>query len=90
MVCEMVHSQYNDDVCEKFNSKNFYATAAEMCWKFRPADMGSPSKVLEIGCLGGRICFDLAQHFDEVVGVDFTANLIRVGHTYVRTFVVLY
>ena len=37
-------------------------------------------KVLETGCLGGRTSFELARHFDEVVGVEASARLIQVGH----------
>ncbi|HPN41114.1 MAG TPA: 5-histidylcysteine sulfoxide synthase [Candidatus Cloacimonadota bacterium] len=36
-------------------------------------------KALHIGCKTGRGTFELARHFDSVVGLDFTARLIRMA-----------
>lgn len=36
-------------------------------------------KALDIGCAVGRASFELAQYFDEVVGVDFSARFIQHG-----------
>jgi 5-histidylcysteine sulfoxide synthase/putative 4-mercaptohistidine N1-methyltranferase len=41
---------------------------------------GSPKgKALNIGCKTGRSAFELAVEFDSVIGVDFTARMIRIG-----------
>lgn len=36
-------------------------------------------KALDLGCLVGRASFELAKYFDEVIGIDFSANLINIG-----------
>ncbi|MBE0491974.1 MAG: 5-histidylcysteine sulfoxide synthase [Sulfurospirillum sp.] len=36
-------------------------------------------KALDLGCSVGRSSFELATFFDEVVGIDFSANFINVG-----------
>lgn len=36
-------------------------------------------KALNIGCKTGRSAFELAVEFDSVIGVDFTARMIRIG-----------
>lgn len=41
---------------------------------------GSPKgKALNIGCKTGRSAFELAVEFNSVIGVDFTARMIRIG-----------
>jgi len=37
-------------------------------------------KALDIGCAVGRASFELAQHFDNVTGIDFSARFIRIAH----------
>ncbi len=36
-------------------------------------------KALDLGCSVGRGSFELAQHFDAVTGIDFSARLINLG-----------
>ena len=36
-------------------------------------------KALDLGCSVGRSSFELAKVFDEVLGIDFSANFINVG-----------
>jgi len=36
-------------------------------------------KALDIGCAVGRASFELAKHFDEVRGIDFSTRLIGLG-----------
>ena len=36
-------------------------------------------KALDLGCASGRAVFELARHFDEVTGVDFSARFIGQG-----------
>jgi putative 4-mercaptohistidine N1-methyltranferase len=37
-------------------------------------------KLLEIGCSVGRTCLSLASHFEQVMGLDRSANFIRVAN----------
>ena len=36
-------------------------------------------KALDLGCASGRATFELARHFDEVTGIDFSARFIGQG-----------
>jgi 5-histidylcysteine sulfoxide synthase/putative 4-mercaptohistidine N1-methyltranferase len=36
-------------------------------------------RALDIGCAAGRATFELAQHFDQVTGIDFSARFIGLG-----------
>lgn len=41
---------------------------------------GKPMKrALDLGCAAGRATFELARHFDAVVGIDFSARFIGLG-----------
>lgn len=46
--------------------------------------------VLEVGCSVGRGCFELARHFDQVLGLDFSARFINVANRMQTTGSVLY
>jgi len=37
------------------------------------------TKALDLGCSVGRSSFELGRYFDEVLGIDFSANFINVG-----------
>ncbi|KAF0750158.1 hypothetical protein AaE_006808, partial [Aphanomyces astaci] len=37
-------------------------------------------RALEVGCAVGRSSFELARHFDEVVGIDFSHHFIEVAN----------
>lgn len=56
---------------------NFPATLAALA----VAAMGEQPKrrALDLGCATGRACFELARHFDEVTGIDFSARFIGLG-----------
>ncbi|MDD4881638.1 MAG: 5-histidylcysteine sulfoxide synthase [Gallionellaceae bacterium] len=36
-------------------------------------------RALDLGCAAGRATFELARHFDQVTGVDFSARFINLG-----------
>lgn len=36
-------------------------------------------RALDLGCATGRATFELARHFDQVTGLDFSARFIRIG-----------
>lgn len=56
---------------------NFPATLAGLA----VAAMGEQPKrrALDLGCATGRAAFELARHFDEVTGIDFSARFIGLG-----------
>lgn len=37
------------------------------------------AKALDLGCATGRASFELARHFDQVIGVDFSARFIQLA-----------
>jgi putative 4-mercaptohistidine N1-methyltranferase len=41
-------------------------------------------RALDLGCAVGRSSFELARHFDEVVGIDFSARFIEAARTMQR------
>ena len=45
------------------------------------AEMGDKParKALDLGCAAGRASFELARHFDQVTGIDFSARFIGLG-----------
>lgn len=60
-----------------FGVPNFPARCAELCAEYA-AD--SPrGKALDLGCAVGRAAFELARHFERVIGIDFSARFIRIA-----------
>lgn len=60
-----------------FGVENFPKALADLALD---AMTGKPTgKALDLGCACGRSSFELARRFDEVEGVDFSANFIRLG-----------
>ncbi len=57
------------------NLGNFSGRLAALC---RPLII-TRSRALIISCGAGRTCFELAEEFDQVIGIDFTARLIKVA-----------
>ena len=62
---------------ENFDVKNFCVNSVELLKPYIK-DIKT-SKALDLGCSVGRSTFELANHFDEVIGIDFSANFINVG-----------
>jgi len=60
---------------EHFGVANYARTLADIAAKLCP-DGG---KALDIGCAVGRASFELARHFTEVDGVDYSARFIDVA-----------
>ncbi len=50
-----------------------FEALSELCKQYSDKQ----SKVLDMGCGGGRLSFELANHFDAVDGIDFTARHIQ-------------
>ncbi|WP_339842846.1 5-histidylcysteine sulfoxide synthase [uncultured Halopseudomonas sp.] len=60
-----------------FNVPNFPAAVAQLCIEAmgeRPAQ-----SALDLGCASGRATFELARHFDQVTGIDFSARFVSQG-----------
>lgn len=62
---------------ENFGVKNFCVNSVELLKPF--LENINTNKALDLGCSVGRSTFELAQHFDDVTGIDFSANFINVG-----------
>jgi len=74
MICQYCEFHYGDEL---FGVENFPRRCAELCLeltKNRPR-----RKALDLGCAVGRATFELARGFERVTGLDFSANIIRVG-----------
>lgn len=71
---EYAEFHYGD---EYFGVPNFPRTLAQIAI----AAMGDrpARRALDLGCATGRASFELARHFDAVVGVDFSARFINAG-----------
>ena len=62
---------------ENFGVKNFSLNSIELIKPYLK-DIKN-KKALDLGCSVGRSTFELAKIFDEVTGIDFSANFINVG-----------
>lgn len=74
LVSEYIEFHYG---ASYFEVPNFPQTLAQLAVAMlgdRPA-----RKALDLGCATGRATFELARHFDEVTGIDFSARFIGVG-----------
>ncbi|MGE5472108.1 MAG: 5-histidylcysteine sulfoxide synthase [Bacteroidota bacterium] len=59
---------------------NFPQTMAQLAIDaHRRHGNGSQGRALDLGCATGRASFELAQVFDKVIGIDFSARFIQVG-----------
>lgn len=74
LLSEYAEFHYGD---EHFGVANFSKALADLAIQ----KMGKkPSKkALDLGCAAGRAAFELARHFDQVTGIDFSARFIGLG-----------
>ncbi len=74
LLSEYAEFHYGDTY---FGVPNFPRTLAEMAI----AAMGArpAGKALDLGCAAGRATFELARHFAQVTGLDFSARFIGQG-----------
>jgi len=61
---------------EQFGVANFPQALARLAIELVGERNG---KALDLGCATGRASFELARHFEQVDGVDFSARLINLG-----------
>ncbi|HET7662038.1 MAG TPA: 5-histidylcysteine sulfoxide synthase [Rhodanobacteraceae bacterium] len=67
---------------EYFGVPNFPRALADLV--VRALGDGPRHRALDIGCASGRASFELARHFDDVTGIDFSARFIHQGATLAR------
>ncbi|HET7299468.1 MAG TPA: 5-histidylcysteine sulfoxide synthase [Oleiagrimonas sp.] len=67
---------------EYFGVPNFPRALVDLA--LRALGDGPRHRALDIGCASGRASFELARHFDEVTGIDFSARFIHQGATLAR------
>ena len=73
---------------EYFGVANFPKALVEIAIE---AMAGRPARrALDLGCATGRASFELARHFDQVTGVDFSARFIDAGVKLARQGVLRY
>lgn len=58
------------------DSLHFPKRCAELCAKHWKSKSSEVSRAFDIGCAVGRSTFELAKHFDEVVGLDYSQNFV--------------
>ena len=74
LISEYAEFHYGD---EYFGVPNFPRALAQIAIE---AAAGKPAgKALDLGCASGRASFELARHFDQVTGIDFSARFISLG-----------
>ena len=61
-----------------FNVEDLSAHCVRLCME-KLQDKPT-ARALDLGCAVGRASFELAQHFDAVTGIDFSARFIRIAH----------
>jgi 5-histidylcysteine sulfoxide synthase/putative 4-mercaptohistidine N1-methyltranferase len=74
LLSEYAEFHYGD---EYFGVPNFSKALADLA----VGAMGARPRrrALDLGCAAGRASFELARHFDQVTGIDFSARFIQLG-----------
>lgn len=85
LLSEYAEFHYGDTY---FDVPNFPKALAELAIA---AMEGKPARTaLDLGCASGRATFELARHFDNVTGIDFSARFIGQGVQLARQGVLRY
>ncbi len=74
LVSEYAEFHYGSEYFDVPNFPRALARLAIDAMGDRPA-----RKALDLGCATGRATFELARHFDQVTGIDFSTHFIRIG-----------
>ena len=84
-VAEYCDAHYGPD---KFGIANFSATLVQHCL----ASLAGTARrrALDLGCAVGRSSFELAVHFEKVVGVDYSARFIAIAQRIQRRGIARY
>lgn len=59
---------------------DFPARCAAVCKDHVVANAATKTRALDIGCAVGGSTFELAKHFDEVVGIDFSQHFVDAAN----------
>ena len=73
-VAQYCDAHYGPD---RFGVANFSATIAKLCIGMMPEE--KLRNALDLGCAVGRACFELASHFDQVTGIDYSTCFIEIA-----------
>ncbi|MFZ2853283.1 MAG: 5-histidylcysteine sulfoxide synthase [Rhodocyclaceae bacterium] len=77
LLAEYAEFHYGD---EYFGVPNFPRAMARLAIETIEAIGDQPARrALDLGCATGRATFELARHFDQVTGIDFSARFIGLG-----------
>jgi len=76
LVNQYTNFQYGDTY---FGVENFALKTAELAIEY--SKNTAQNRALDIGCATGRCSFELANVFEEVTGIDFSARFIQVAVT---------
>lgn len=91
LVSQYCEFHYGD---EAFGVANFAKAYADLAIELAKTDADLAKRTslsaLEVGCSVGRASFELAKHFDQVTGLDFSARFINVANQLKQTGSVLY
>ncbi len=74
LLSEYAEFHYGDEYFGVANFPQMLARIAIRAMGDRPAH-----SALDLGCAAGRATFELARHFEQVTGIDFSARLIGSG-----------
>ncbi|KAL5008225.1 hypothetical protein ScPMuIL_013806 [Solemya velum] len=72
------------------DSLDFPKRCAEVCLKYGKGCSEVPSRALDIGCAVGRSSFELAAHYEEVIGIDYSQNFVQTCNYLKRTTKMFY
>ena len=88
LLAQYAEFHYGD---EYFGVPNFpRALADSAAAAFARHGNGHAGRALDLGCATGRSTFELARHFAQVEGVDFSARFIKTGVQLAETGVIRY
>lgn len=82
---EYAEFHYGDEYWEVTNFPKQLAQLAIRAMGEKPA-----ARALDLGCATGRASFELAQHFAQVTGIDFSARFIDLGVQLARQGLIRY
>jgi 5-histidylcysteine sulfoxide synthase/putative 4-mercaptohistidine N1-methyltranferase len=69
-----LEQHYGEDYCGTVNTSQALVAWAMQAMAGRPA-----RRAMDLGCAAGRASFELARHFEQVTGIDFSARFIGLG-----------
>jgi 5-histidylcysteine sulfoxide synthase/putative 4-mercaptohistidine N1-methyltranferase len=75
-ICQQLESHYGEDY---LNVENYLQQITKIVHQSVDKYQVPTAKLLDLGCSVGRCSFELAQYFDQVEAVDFSAGIIQHG-----------